>query len=29
MHRRRQPLDPPDAFPELWKKGPFRAGHVP
>jgi len=29
MRRRRRPLDPPDALPELRKKGPFRAGHTP
>ena len=27
--RRRRPLDPPDALPELAKKGAFRAGHTP
>jgi hypothetical protein len=29
MHRRRRPLNPPDALPELEKKGSFRAGHTP
>jgi hypothetical protein len=28
MRRRCRPLDPPDPFPELKKKGPFRAGHA-